>query len=177
MRLLIRYEVFDYNSSASMEPDITAELKDAIDRILQSSSRKKLVVAGPGTGKTTLFRVLLEAKSGDQKTRLVLIFINNLKNDLEKSLSDFASTYTLHGYCQGLLKRRSNLRAGLTKGFLCFPELASLIKIDLEYLKNEPAPQIVTLMRSLAAGKEIDFYLDRANYYDAVDFDDSVYRT
>ena len=107
-----------------MEADVTSELKEAIDRILQSSSRKKLVVAGPGTGKTTLFRALLEAASGGQKTRLVLTFINNLKSDLEKSLSELASIYTLHGYCQWLLKRRSDLRAGLTEDFLCFPGLA-----------------------------------------------------
>jgi superfamily I DNA/RNA helicase len=159
-----------------MEADVTAELKEAIERILQSTSRKKLVVAGPGTGKTTLFRALLELGSGSQKTRLVLTFINNLKKDLEKSLSDLASIYTLHGYCQGLLKRHSDLRAGLTGDFLCFPGLASLIKFDWEYLKNQPAPQFIALMRSLVAGTEIDFYLDRANYYDAVDFDDSVYR-
>jgi superfamily I DNA/RNA helicase len=169
--------VIEYNVGKSMEADVTAELKEAIDRILQSSRRKKLVVAGPGTGKTTLFRALLEAGSGSQKTRLVLTFINNLKNDLAKSLADLATIYTLHGYCQGLLKRRSDLRAGLTRDFLCFPGLASLIKIDWEYLKNEPAPQFIALMRSLVAGAEIDFYLDRANYYDAVDFDDGVYRT
>jgi superfamily I DNA/RNA helicase len=164
------------HASMSMNADVTAELKDAIERILQSPSRKKLVVAGPGTGKTTLFRALVESGSGSQKTRLVLTFINNLKKDLEKSLSDLASIYTLHGYCQGLLKRHSDLRAGLTKDFLCFPGLASLIKIDWEYLKNELAPQFIGLMRNLIAGKEIGFYLDRANYYDAVDFDDSVYR-
>jgi superfamily I DNA/RNA helicase len=100
-----------------------------------------------------------------------------LKSDLEKSLSDLASIYTLHGYCHGLLKRRSDLRVGLTEDFLCFPGLASLIKIDWEYLENEPALQFIALMRSLVTGKEIEFYLDRANYYDAVDFDDSVYRT
>ncbi len=32
-------------------------------------------------------------------------------------------------------------------------------------------------MRNLASGEELDFYKTRANYYDAVDFDDSVYRT
>ena len=132
-----------------MEGDVTAELKEAIERILQSPSRKKLVVAGPGTGKTTLFRALLELGSGSQKTRLVLTFINNLKNDLGKSLSDLASIYTLHGYCQGLLKRHSDLRRVLTGDFLCFPGLASLIKIDWEYLKNETAPQFIALMRSL----------------------------
>jgi len=33
-----------------------AELSAAIKRILNSRSHKKLVVAGPDTGKTTLFR-------------------------------------------------------------------------------------------------------------------------
>jgi superfamily I DNA/RNA helicase len=160
-----------------MDPDVTKELKEAVDLILSSGSRKKLVVAGPSTGKTTLFRALLESGSGSQKTRLVLTFMNNLKNDLDKSLSDLARVYTLYGYCQGLLNRRSDLRGGLTEDFVCLPGMASLIKSDWEYLKNEPAPQFVALMRSLAAGTEIDFYFDRANFYDAVDFDDSVYRT
>jgi stage III sporulation protein SpoIIIAA len=85
--------VIEYNAGINMEADVTSELREAIDRILQSSGRKKLVVAGPGTGKTTLFRALLELGSGSQKTRLVLTFINNLKNDLEKSLSELASIY------------------------------------------------------------------------------------
>lgn len=160
-----------------MDSDVTTELKEAVDRILASNSRKKLVVAGPGTGKTTLFRALLESGSGNSKTRLVLTFINNLKNDLEKNLSDLARINTLHGYCQGLLKRREDLRSGLSSEFICFPGLASLIKSDWEYLKAETAPQFVALMRSLVAGEEVGFYLQRGNFYDAVDFDDSIYRT
>jgi superfamily I DNA/RNA helicase len=31
-----------------------AELRDAIEAVLSSPSKKKLVTAGPGTGKTTL---------------------------------------------------------------------------------------------------------------------------
>jgi superfamily I DNA/RNA helicase len=145
-------------------------------RILRSESRKKLILAGPGTGKTFVFRKLLEAAPGDRKTRLVLTFINNLKNDLEESLSDLACVFTLHGYSQSLLYRKPGLRAGLTSEFRYLPGLASLIKADWEVLHGTTAPRFVEKMRELADDEDVAFYLSRGNYYDAVDFDDSVFR-
>lgn len=153
------------------------ELVAATTRILESTSFKKLIVAGPGAGKTTIFQRLLEKAEGDSESRLVLTFINNLKADLEKSLGKLASVFTLHGYCQSLLRGTPALRDGLSKDFICLPGLASLVKKDWEYIKGEPSPHFVKDMRELTIGDEWDFYKDRANYYDAVDFDDSVYRT
>jgi broad-specificity NMP kinase len=46
------------------------------------------VVAGPGTGKTTLFKKLLESSAGDKKSRLTLTLITNLKAELEKETDD-----------------------------------------------------------------------------------------
>jgi len=153
------------------------ELREAVDRILASKSRRKLVVAGPGTGKTTLFKKLLDASAGDRDSRLVLTFINNLKVDLERTLGMSARVLTLHGYCQSLLRRKPGLRAGLSENFRCVPEMASLIKRDWEYLKEGPTPVFVQEMRSLNTSSALNFYFARANYYDAVDFDDSVFRT
>jgi superfamily I DNA/RNA helicase len=87
-----------------MPTDVKRELDEAIERVLASKSRKKLVVAGPGAGKTTLFRKLLDAGPGSADQRLVLTFVNNLKSDLERSLGDAAQVLTLHGYCQHLLR-------------------------------------------------------------------------
>ncbi|MHB8271001.1 UvrD-helicase domain-containing protein [Bradyrhizobium sp.] len=158
--------------------DVAKELKDAVDKVLASSSKKKLVVAGPGAGKTTLFRQMLDASGGSVDDHLVITFINNLKSSLEKDLGDVAGVFTLHGYCQHLLYKDQKLRGGLTKNFKCYPGLVSLIKADWEWLKNSSAPQFVKLMRDLSCSAEQEeFYLQRANYYDAVDFDDSVYRT
>ena len=50
-----------YALSMPERPDIQAELAAAIDRILASKNPKKLIVAGPGAGKTYLFKELLNA--------------------------------------------------------------------------------------------------------------------
>lgn len=161
-----------------MARDVNKELKEAVDRVLASKARKKLVVAGPGAGKTTLFRKLLEGAPGTVDQRLVLTFITNLKADLEGSLGDLARVFTLHGYCQHLLHTSAGLRDGLTANFRCYPGLVSLIKKDWLWLQDSKAPEFVKLMRELTLTAEQEtFYFGRMNYYDAVDFDDSVYRT
>lgn len=161
-----------------MTKSVTDELEEAVQRVLRSTSPKKLIVAGPGAGKTTLFRKLLENTGGGRDDRLVVTFVNNLKEDLDRSLGDLAQVHTLHGYCQSLLRRHPRLRAGITGDFICYPGLISLIKIDWEWITGAQAPKFVDLMRRLECTDEQDaFYYERANYYDAVDFDDSVYRT
>ncbi len=158
--------------------DVRHELEEAVERVLASKSRKKLVVAGPGAGKTTLFSRLLDRTGGTREERLVLTFINNLKVDLDRSLGEKAQVFTLHGYCQHLLYRNEELRNGLSGHFRCFPGLASIIKRDWEWLRGSTAPRFVELMRDLTcSGEQYAFYVERASYYDAVDFDDSVYRT
>jgi ATP-dependent DNA helicase UvrD/PcrA len=159
-----------------MSNDYQKELGKALEKILQSKSPKRLIVAGPGTGKTTLFRKLLESAPGDPKKRLVLTFLNNLKNELEEKLSDLAGVFTFHGYCHFLLRRSEELRGGLTIGFSYFPGLASLIKSDWELTNKGESPKFIGLMRDLQEGEQTSFYLKRANYYDAVEFDDSVFR-
>ena len=153
-----------------------AELEVAIKKVLSSQSRKKLVIAGPGTGKTTLFQQVLELAGGEPKKHLVLTFINTLKDDLSKDLEGLAEVCTLHSYCLGLLHRDATLRAPLSSSFRCCPGLASLIAQDWEIINKNKAPQFVGEMRSLAEDGHISFYLMRGEYYDAVDFDDSVYR-
>jgi superfamily I DNA/RNA helicase len=153
------------------------ELLAATEKVLNSTSRKKLVIAGPGAGKTTLFRKLLEKQEGSRDKRLVITFVNNLKEDLERSLGELSVVYTLHGYCQFLLHKEESLRPGLTSEFICYPTLISIIKKDWAWLRGSGAPAFVAPMRNLdITDEDYDFYLSRSSYYDAVDFDDSVYR-
>lgn len=155
---------------------VEAELKAAIDRVLASTSPKKLVIAGPGTGKTTLFKRMLELAPGAPDERIVLTFINNLKDDLDEDLGELAQVYTLHSYCLGLLHRHPSLRGGLSESFRCCPGLASLIEDDYRIISGDEAPHFVGDMRALAGQDGTQPYIDRGAYYDAVDFDDTVYR-
>src|ERR1700752_3494257 len=110
-----------------MPESVEDQLKAAVDAVINSSAVKKIVVAGPGAGKTWLFRKLLESCPGDPNERLIITFINNLKNDLQRDLGNLAQVYTFHGYCRRLLHQNASLRAGLTEQFHYFPSLASLI--------------------------------------------------
>jgi superfamily I DNA/RNA helicase len=159
-----------------MYEDIENQLRIAIARIVNSDSRRKLIVAGPGTGKTTLFQRILESAQSDAEEPLILTFINNLKEELSEKLSHLARVYTFHGYCHYLLRRSPVLREGLTDQFWYFPKLPSIIKRDWEVLNDEAAPQFVGCMRRAEISTYTAFYLDRSNYYDAVSFDDSVFR-
>jgi superfamily I DNA/RNA helicase len=153
------------------------ELNKKISEILHSPARKKLVIAGPGTGKTSLFKKILENLNGSPNKAVVLTFINALRDDLERDLGELANVYTLHSFCLKLLYKYPALRLGLTSDFLVVPRLASLIADDWRIIKGCDSPKFVSELRKLTQNEETQFYLERGNYYNSVDFDDIVYRT
>ena len=157
-------------------PGLEAQVEEILTEIIGSAAPRKVIVAGPGTGKTTLFRRFLQARDGLRDERLVLTFINNLKAELDEAFGQLARVLTFHGYCRHLLHRRPRMRAGLSENFHYFPPLPSLIGSDWAVTRSVSVPQFVGQMRRLELGEEADFYLQRADYYDAVSFDDSVLR-
>jgi len=163
---------------ASQSPRETEsdQLDAAIECILRSQTAKKLVIAGPGTGKTSLFKRLLRQSKGPPDRRLVLTFINNLRADLERDLGGLALARTLHSYCLGALYDRPGLRGNLSETFECVPGLAGLIAVDWQIIHGTESPHFVREMRNLQEPNNLTFYLERGEYYDAVDFDDTVYR-
>jgi superfamily I DNA/RNA helicase len=159
-----------------MWEEIQSEADRCVQRIVSSDHRKKLIVAGPGAGKTFVFRKLLLKSPGDKDRRLTLTFINELKAQLEADLQELCRVNTFHGYCRSLLHHDEQLRSGLTPRFNYFPGLASLIGGDWQLTYDEDPPKFVGLMRNLEIGDRTSFYLKRSDYYDAVEFDDSVFR-
>ena len=70
-----------------------------IDAIIKSDHSKKLVLAGPGTGKSTLFKRICVNNIQNKKTNnIALSFINELVFDLKKDLHKLAEVSTLHSF-------------------------------------------------------------------------------
>ncbi len=84
--------------------------------------------------------------------------------------------FTFHGYCRYLLHRRADLRQGLSDNFRYYPPLIRIIASDWQLLYGDPVPQVFGAMRDVRENAEADFFLMRSDYYDAVSFDDSVFR-
>src|SRR6266513_3506079 len=107
----------------SMLTDFETRLQAIVDGIVGSEAPRKVIVAGPGTGKTTIFRSILRIGDHAREDRLILTFINNLKAELEETLGDLAQVLTFHGYCRRLLHSRPQLRVGLSEAFHYYPPL------------------------------------------------------
>lgn len=152
-----------------------SERAEYLSRILGSDSRRKIIVAGPGTGKTYTFNSLLKQISGNC---LALTFLNALANDMAEELGDAADTRTFHSFCRMLLHKSPG--DGITARFHFFPKLEQLLVIDALASGNQDASARNYFRDPLQALIEddgrIDFFLNRANFYGAVGFDDSVYR-
>lgn len=157
-------------------PDAELHRKQIKDRdkytalILQSTSRNRVIIAGPGTGKSFTFRKLLETKTGDN---LALTFINNLAFDLQKDLGELAESHTFHGYCKKLLHRISV--DGIDADFHYFPKLPLLIKADADLIGID-LDKFDEAFHTLTEDDRIGFYIERGNYYNAVSHSDAVYR-
>ena len=144
---------------------ITEERDNHIKIILDSKSDKKVVVAGPGTGKTYLFKKLLEGK----KNSLTLTFVNSLVEDLSLELFGLSDVKTLHSFA------RSELSRIAIKDIQISPKLGDVIKEDSEILLEEQY-EFERIFHEMIDNKAaIDFYKNRRQYYDYYGYTDIIY--
>jgi superfamily I DNA/RNA helicase len=144
------------------------------DLILNSPAKRKIIVAGPRTGKTYTFQELLKGNNGNA---LALTFTNNLANDLKNDLDGLAELQTFHGYCKKLLHRAPFGGINAKFHFCPDPKLPKIIKSDEQILFGRKKSNFDEAFQCLIEDDgRIDFYMDRANFYNAVGFNDSVYR-
>lgn len=121
--------------------------------VLTSSAKKKIIVAGPGTGKTYLFQQLLE---GRPNNCLTLTFINALVDELSLSLLGLSEVRTLHGYALNTLQER---------GYRLFPKLSNVIEEDAKILSGKFI-DFKPLFQKKPLDKElVKFYKRRKDYY------------
>lgn len=153
--------------STDLLKDQSAQRERYLNAILESSSVRKLIVAGPGTGKTFTFGELLKNESSGDN--LALTFIRKLVRDMEAELTEFVEAKTFHAYCKKLLHERYG-------GIELFPALTQVVEEDA-YLLNLKLSHFDDAFQTLdETADELSFYLERGDYYNAVSFNDSVYR-
>ena len=138
-----------------LREECSAQRSACTDAIVNSTAMKKVVVAGPGTGKTTLFKSILERKNGNC---LTLSFINALVDDLALGLCGLTEVTTLHGYALRELRNKKEQ----TK---VFGKLPSVISEDHIVLCGTEA----NFKPIFENGEQIpalyDFYKERKDYY------------
>ena len=136
-----------------------------MDKILNSKHLKKVVVAGPGTGKTYLFKKILEGKSNT----LTLSFINALVEDLALELYGLSEVRTLHSYA------RSALASLTKKNVELFPKLAHVIRQDAQVLLTVDIDFDPLLFNRKDDDEKLRFYSERRKYYDRFGYTDIIF--
>ena len=122
--------------------------------IINSSSEKKIVVAGPGTGKTYLFKRILEGKTN----ALTLTFVRALVEELSLELFGKSEVKTLHGFALSKLYAKSSK-------VKLFPKLPIIIKEDAKILLGEVV-DFEYMFHNRDDGNELlKFYKKRKDYY------------
>ena len=94
----------DTSMTIAVSNDQKADRQAYSQLIIDSEVTKKVIVAGPGTGKTTTFEGIL--KHTGSINNLVLTFINRLVADLSCRLDQYATVMTLHKFCMGIFHQQ-----------------------------------------------------------------------
>ncbi len=152
------------------EEEVTKQKKERIDcleKILDSSARKKIIVAGAGTGKTFTFEKIL--RKNTTGNNIVLTFIRLLTSDMNNSFGDLAEVKTFHSFCKKILHEK-NGRVDI------YPFLTEIIENDSKYLNKKLIAFDDKFQLLDEHSAEVAFYMNRGDYYEAVSFNDSVFR-
>jgi superfamily I DNA/RNA helicase len=141
------------------------ERQQHVDAVVHSESRKKLVVAGPGTGKTFLFKKVLRGKD----ETLTLTFVNALVEDLSRDLFGLSDVKTLHGFA------RAQLQKATSQSISIYPRLSTVIQQDAGILLGVSVDFDPIFHNRNDGEQHLDFYRTRRRYYGHFGFSDIVY--
>ncbi|HYI29719.1 MAG TPA: UvrD-helicase domain-containing protein [Bradyrhizobium sp.] len=141
-----------------------ADRKQSVEAILHCKSDKRIVVAGPGTGKTHLFKEALKGKNA----ALTLSFVNSLVGDLSLELCGLSEVRTLHSFARSIMaKPVANVRV--------YSKLSKIITKDDEILKGQRIDFDPIFYDRDDQNEHLPFYKRRRIYYDHYGFADIIY--
>ena len=139
--------------------------QEHVDAVVAARATKTIVVGGPGTGKTHLFRQLLDGKTNT----LTLTFVNSLVSDLSLELFGVSEVRTLHAFARQQLNRITH------RVVKVFSKLSAVIRQDALFLLGTDIDFDSMFHNKCEADDRIDFYRRRRVYYDHYGFSDMVY--
>ena len=122
-------------------------------------------MAGPGTGKTHLFKEVLNGKSNT----LTLTFVNALVEDLSLELCGLSDVKTLHSFA------RSELAKVLKKDVNLFPKLQKIVQGDAKIILGRDIDFDHIFHNREDTNQDIDFYKKRKDYYDHYGYSDVIF--
>lgn len=139
-------------------------------KVIDSDSRKRLVMAGPGTGKSFLFQqVAKKLKKENRNKILVLTFINELVKDLSVDMHGLAEVSTLHSFAAK--KLRSNQSICMNLMAVIEQDYSKEFDQDLGYSLTEALSNLD--IDDKQSG--LDYLATRRGYYKAYDATMIVY--
>jgi len=139
--------------------DFKKKRTEFTNNILESDSRNKVILAGPGTGKSFLFQQICERNIVNGKDKnLALSFINELVNDLSDDLYGLAEVHTLHRFALSKFPGKCKMYIHLCD--VIREEYLAVTGLDIDF------KEIFSNM--IDAKTELHFYSDRRKYYNFV---------
>lgn len=106
--------------------------QEALQRILGSSARLKLIVVGPGTGKTFTFQWVLDETDC---RGLAITFLLGVVSDLHEAIGETTDVYLFHGFARRLLHRVDG--TGTSRGAAYYPPRTRLLVENLRIVDCE----------------------------------------
>jgi ATP-dependent DNA helicase UvrD/PcrA len=153
--------------------DFVAERAAVLKLLVESKKHLRLVLAGPGSGKTFSFG---QALTDQPHANQVLTFIRLLVADMAPALNTKADVQTFHSYAVAVLHQIG--APTLTNAFRVYPQLPRLVERELGIVLGRQAfgSEVERELQTLDIGEASIVYLALGSYYDAVSFVDVVYR-
>jgi superfamily II DNA or RNA helicase len=140
--------------------------KEYTDAILNSTADRKIIISGPGTGKSFLFQEICKKNIEQGKDKnLTLSFINELVDDLKKDLYQLSEVKTLHSFALGCI-------SGDRKIFI---KLGRIIEGDYKIATGEKIDFDEVFCNLIEDEDSLSFYSKRRKYYDFFSPNCSVY--
>lgn len=137
-------------------------MSDILEKLRDSQKTLFVGIAGPGTGKSTAFKEIIESEEFKGKKILILSFINKLVDDLKGDFEEFQNVEvsTLHSFAMkhlGEIRNQGEIHLD--------PDLDSIISQDHKLIKGSDIEYEKKFHEDSLSVDEIEFYKERAEYY------------